>query len=82
MTNPVTIAAVKAIRIHEDGGPEVLRYEEAPGPVPGPARSSCISARPRSITSTSGSARAFPRSPSRASSARTAPAPSITESAW
>jgi NADPH:quinone reductase-like Zn-dependent oxidoreductase len=25
---------VKAIRIHEDGGPEVLRYEEAPEPVP------------------------------------------------
>ena len=25
---------VKAIRIHEDGGPEVLRYEEAPDPVP------------------------------------------------
>jgi zinc-binding alcohol dehydrogenase/oxidoreductase len=26
---------VKAIRIHEDGGPEVLRYEEAPDPSPG-----------------------------------------------
>ena len=26
---------VKAIRIHEDGGPEVLRYEDAPDPVPG-----------------------------------------------
>jgi NADPH:quinone reductase-like Zn-dependent oxidoreductase len=26
---------VKAIRIHEDGGPDVLRYEEAPEPVPG-----------------------------------------------
>jgi NADPH:quinone reductase-like Zn-dependent oxidoreductase len=26
---------VKAIRIHEDGGPEVLRYEDAPEPVPG-----------------------------------------------
>jgi len=26
---------VKAIRIHEDGGPEVLRYEEAPDPVAG-----------------------------------------------
>jgi NADPH:quinone reductase-like Zn-dependent oxidoreductase len=25
---------VKAIRIHEDGGPEVLRYEEAPEPEP------------------------------------------------
>jgi zinc-binding alcohol dehydrogenase/oxidoreductase len=27
---------VKAIRIHEDGGPEVLRYEDAPDPTPGP----------------------------------------------
>ncbi len=27
---------MKAIRIHDDGGPEVLRYEEAPDPVPGP----------------------------------------------
>jgi NADPH:quinone reductase-like Zn-dependent oxidoreductase len=27
---------VRAIRIHEDGGPEVLRYEEAPDPTPGP----------------------------------------------
>jgi len=27
---------MKAIRIHEDGGPEVLRYEHAPEPVPGP----------------------------------------------
>jgi len=27
---------VKAVRIHEDGGPEVLRYEEAPDPSPGP----------------------------------------------
>jgi len=27
---------VKAIRIHEEGGPEVLRYEDAPDPVPGP----------------------------------------------
>jgi zinc-binding alcohol dehydrogenase/oxidoreductase len=25
---------VKAIRIHEDGGPDVLRYEEVPDPVP------------------------------------------------
>jgi NADPH:quinone reductase-like Zn-dependent oxidoreductase len=25
---------VKAVRIHEDGGPEVLRYEDAPDPVP------------------------------------------------
>ena len=28
---------MKAIRIHEDGGPEVLRYEDAPDPEPGPA---------------------------------------------
>jgi NADPH:quinone reductase-like Zn-dependent oxidoreductase len=27
---------VKAIRIHEDGGPDILRYEEAPDPQPGP----------------------------------------------
>jgi zinc-binding alcohol dehydrogenase/oxidoreductase len=26
---------LKAIRIHEDGGPEVLRYEDAPDPEPG-----------------------------------------------
>jgi NADPH:quinone reductase-like Zn-dependent oxidoreductase len=29
------IVPVQAIRIHEDGGPEVLRYEQAPDPVPG-----------------------------------------------
>jgi NADPH:quinone reductase-like Zn-dependent oxidoreductase len=27
---------MKAVRIHEDGGPEVLRYEDAPEPEPGP----------------------------------------------
>src|SRR5919109_1136902 len=27
---------MKAIRIHEDGGPEVLRYEDVPEPAPGP----------------------------------------------
>jgi NADPH:quinone reductase-like Zn-dependent oxidoreductase len=27
---------LKAIRIHEDGGPEVLRYEDAPDPTAGP----------------------------------------------
>jgi NADPH:quinone reductase-like Zn-dependent oxidoreductase len=27
---------VRAVRIHEDGGPEVLRYEEVADPVPGP----------------------------------------------
>ncbi len=26
---------MKAIRIHQDGGPDVLRYEDAPDPVPG-----------------------------------------------
>ena len=30
------ILPVQAIRIHEDGGPEVLRYEEVPDPTPGP----------------------------------------------
>ncbi len=27
---------MRAVRIHEDGGPEVLRYEEAPDSAPGP----------------------------------------------
>ena len=27
---------MKAVRIHEDGGPEVLRYEDVPEPEPGP----------------------------------------------
>jgi NADPH:quinone reductase len=27
---------VKAVRVHEPGGPEVLRYEEVPAPEPGP----------------------------------------------
>src|SRR5207302_6349342 len=27
---------VKAVRIHADGGPDVLRYEDAPDPEPGP----------------------------------------------
>ena len=27
---------MKAVRIHEHGGPEVLRYEEIPQPQPGP----------------------------------------------
>jgi NADPH:quinone reductase-like Zn-dependent oxidoreductase len=31
-----TIVPVKAVRIHEDGGPEVLVYEDVPDPVPGP----------------------------------------------
>jgi zinc-binding alcohol dehydrogenase/oxidoreductase len=29
------LCPVKAVRIHEDGGPEVLCYEDAPDPVPG-----------------------------------------------
>src|SRR5882672_4593323 len=29
------LCPVKAVRIHEDGGPDVLRYENAPDPVPG-----------------------------------------------
>src|ERR1051326_8939249 len=28
------VAALKAVRIHEDGGPGVLRYEDAPDPTP------------------------------------------------
>jgi NADPH:quinone reductase-like Zn-dependent oxidoreductase len=31
----VVCRRVKAVRIHEDGGPEVLRYEDAPEPEPG-----------------------------------------------
>ena len=27
---------MKAVRIHQDGGPDVLRYEDAPDPEPGP----------------------------------------------
>jgi NADPH:quinone reductase-like Zn-dependent oxidoreductase len=30
------LCLVKAVRIHEEGGPEVLRYEDAPDPEPGP----------------------------------------------
>src|SRR3954447_20085371 len=30
------VPRMKAVRIHEDGGPEVLRYEDAPDPEPGP----------------------------------------------
>jgi len=30
------MATMKAVRIHEYGGPEVLRYEDAPRPEPGP----------------------------------------------
>src|ERR687895_531519 len=30
------LCLVRAVRIHEDGGPDVLRYEEIPDPAPGP----------------------------------------------
>jgi NADPH:quinone reductase-like Zn-dependent oxidoreductase len=30
------LCRLKAVRIHEDGGPEVLRYEDVPDPEPGP----------------------------------------------
>ena len=29
---------MKAVRVHETGGPEVLRYEEVPVPTPGPGQ--------------------------------------------
>jgi len=35
MTSP-TAVTMKAVRVHEYGGPEVLHYEDAPRPVPGP----------------------------------------------
>ena len=63
---------MKAIRIHEDGGPEVLRYEDAPDPCRARARCSSSSGPPRSTTSTSGSARGSPPCRSRGSSAPTA----------
>ena len=67
--------AMKAIRIHEDGGPEVLRYEDAPDPEPGPGRGPRRAARglaepPRPL----GPARDGRPCPSRASSEPTAPA--------
>jgi hypothetical protein len=34
------MATMTAVRIHQYGGPEALRYEDAPRPEPGP-RSSC-----------------------------------------
>src|SRR6187397_2158437 len=39
---------MKAIRIHEDGGPEVLRYEDAPDPEPG-AREVLVELRAASL---------------------------------
>ena len=48
---------MKAIRLHEHGGPEVLRYEDTPAPSPGPARcsSGCMpqgSTRPTGTSAT------------------------------
>ena len=50
---------MKAIRVYETGGPEVLKYEEMPDRRPGPARSSCAFTRRASTrsTPTSGAAR-------------------------
>ena len=42
-----TIGAMKAIVIHEDGGPEVLRYEDVPDPEPGGRRGARQDARRR-----------------------------------
>jgi NADPH:quinone reductase-like Zn-dependent oxidoreductase len=36
------MSTMKAVRIHEYGGPEVLQYEDAPRPTP-PAPVSCSS---------------------------------------
>ena len=64
---------MKAVSIHEDGGPEVLRYEDVPDPEPGAGEVLVGSrGRRRSTTSTSGCARAFLRCRSPGSSARTA----------
>ncbi|WP_434443616.1 alcohol dehydrogenase catalytic domain-containing protein [Lentzea sp. E54] len=38
MEKPVPTGTMNAIRLHEYGGPEVLRYEAAPMPEPGPGR--------------------------------------------
>ena len=54
---------MKAIRIHEDGGPEVLRYEDAPDPEPGPGEVLSSCAPRRSTTSTSGSRKGLPSVP-------------------
>ena len=56
---------VKAVRFHEYGGPEVLRYEDVEQPVPGPGRCGCASRRRRSTSSTTASAAATCRAPSR-----------------
>ena len=68
------ILPVKAIRIHEDGGPEVLRYEDVPDPEPGPGEVLVALRAAASTTSTSGCGRACRRCRSRASSERTVPA--------
>ena len=61
---------MKAIRIHEDGGPEVLRYEDVPDPEPADGEV-LIELRAASLNTTSSGAI---RLLSRASSAPTAQA--------
>ena len=45
---------MKAVRFHQHGAPDVLRYEDAPDPVLAPARCWCACARARSTISISG----------------------------
>ena len=64
---PRTIGPVKAIRIHEDGGPEVLRYEDVPDPVPGDGRrarrASRRVAQPHRCLAAEGASRPPPKPP-------------------
>ena len=48
--------SMKAIRVHEFGGPDVMQLEDVPDPTPGRTRSSSASARPASTPSTPTSA--------------------------
>jgi hypothetical protein len=50
---------MKAVRIHASGGPEELRYEDAPRPAPNPVRFSSGSTPARSIRQTGSSAAVF-----------------------
>ena len=56
---------MKAVRFHEYGGPDVLRYEDVEMPVPAPTRCGSASRRRRSIPSTRASAAGFSRRRSR-----------------
>ena len=51
---------MKAVRVHEPGGLEVLIYEDVPTQRPGPARRSSASRRSASTSSTSTGARGLP----------------------